>query len=153
MHVSPQVRSARAAQPGRDRLRGFTLLEILVAFVVLAAGAGILYRTFSTGINNVGTVAGYTEALGIAEAKLGTVGLEKPLAEGEESGTTEDRRFEWRVNVQPYTPAGELADPAGGFVTPNVLYRATVTVSWDVSGPKKRSIDLTTLRIMGRPPA
>ena len=66
--------------------RGFTLLEVLVAFVVLAAGAGILYRTFSTGLTNVSTVSGYSEAIAIAEAKLGALGIEHPLVEGEESG-------------------------------------------------------------------
>ena len=69
-------------------MRGFTLLEVLVAFVVLAAGAGILYRTFSTGLLNVDAVTGYNEAIGIAEAKLGALGLEHPLAEGEEAGAT-----------------------------------------------------------------
>jgi general secretion pathway protein I len=134
-------------------LRGFTLLEILVAFVVLAAGAGVLYRTFSIGLNNVGTVSGYSEAIAIAEAKLGAIGLEKKLEEGEESGTTEDRRFDWRIAVQLYTPPGESPDQPGGFISPHQLYKATVTVSWDQRGTAKRSVELSTLRIMGKNPA
>ena len=132
------------------RARGFTLLEILVAFVVLAIGAGILFRTFSQGLTSVSTVSGYSEALAIAESKLGALGLEKQLAEGEESGTTEDRRFEWRVSVQLYTPAGENADGLGGTVGSYQLYRGTVQVTWDQRGDQKRMVELSTLRLLGK---
>jgi general secretion pathway protein I len=129
--------------------RGFTLLEILVAFVVLAAGAGILYRTFSTGLNNVDAVSGYSEAIALAEAKLSAVGLEHALAEGDEQGTSEDRRFDWRVTVAPYTPPDGSADPAAD-VSAHVLLRATVTVSWNQRGYQKRSLTLSTIRIAGK---
>jgi len=132
--------------------RGFTLLEVLVAFVVLAAGAGILYRTYSAGLNNVGTVSGYSEAIAIADAKLGALGIEHPLVEGEESGTTDDHRYEWRMVVQPYTPPGTAPDQPGGFISPHQMFRITVGVSWDQNGLSKRSVELSTLRIMGRSP-
>ena len=133
-------------------IRGFTLLEVLVAFVVLAAGAGILYRTFSTGLSNVDAVTGYNEAIGIAEAKLGALGLEHPLAEGEESGSTEDQRYDWHVAIQPYTPPGSAPDQPGGFISPHQMFRATVTVTWTSYGLNKRSVELSTLRIMGKNP-
>jgi general secretion pathway protein I len=139
------MRSARAE-------RGFTLLEILVAFVVLATAAGVLYRTFSVGLTSVDMVGGYSDAIAIAEAKLGGLGLEKPLVVGEDSGTTEDRRYEWRVAVQPYVAAGESPDTLGGPVSANQMLKATVTVSWDQRGMAKRSVELSTLRIMGRSP-
>ena len=139
----------------RDRglNRGFTLLEILVAFVVLAVGAGVLYRTFSLGLTSVSTASGYSEAIAIAEARLGALGLEKPLAEGEESGTTDDHRFEWRVTVQLYTPPGENADQLGGVVSSHQLYRATAYVTWDQRADLKRMIELSTVRLRGKSPA
>lgn len=132
------------------RARGFTLLEILAAFVVLAVGVGILYRTFSLSLTSVSTVSGYSEAIAIAESKIGALGLEKPLAEGEESGTTEDQRFEWRVTVQLYTPAGENPDGPGGTVGSHQLYRGTVQVTWDQRGDQKRTVELSTLRLLGK---
>ena len=134
-------------------IRGFTLLEILVAFVVLAVGAGVLYRTFSLGLTNVSTASGYSEAIAIAEAKLGALGLEKPLAEGEESGTTDDHRFEWRVTVQLYTPPGENADQLGEVGSSHQLYRATAYVTWDQRADLKRMIELSTVRLRGKSPA
>jgi len=133
---------------GARAVRGFTLLEILVAFVVLAAAAGVLYRTFSVGLSSVDMVGGYSDAIAVAEAKLGALGLEKPLVVGEDSGTTEDQRFEWRVTLQDYTPPDQAEQPMG-FVSPVKLLKATVTVSWDQRGTSKRSIELSTLRNIG----
>ncbi|MFS8086428.1 MAG: prepilin-type N-terminal cleavage/methylation domain-containing protein [Acidobacteriota bacterium] len=132
--------------------RGFTLMEILVAFVVLAAAVGVLYRTFSAGLRNVDAVAGYSEAIAIAEAKLAGLGLERPLEEGDESGATEDRRFNWRIAVRPYTPSGSSPDQPGGFISPHQLLRATVTVTWNERGTQKRTVELSTMHMLGKHP-
>jgi general secretion pathway protein I len=133
--------------------RGFTLLEVLVAFIVMAAAVGILYRTFSTGLQGVDMISGYGEAIALAEAKLGAVGLEKPLQEGEDSGTTDDRRFSWTLVIAPYTPPGSEGDKPGGFISPNQLLRASVTVTWDERGQQKRSVQLSTVRLAVKYPA
>ncbi|MEO8133170.1 MAG: prepilin-type N-terminal cleavage/methylation domain-containing protein [Betaproteobacteria bacterium] len=130
--------------------RGFTLLEILVAFVVLAAAVSVLYQTFSTGMQSVHALAGYSEAIGLAQAKLEGLGLEVPIKEGEESGTTDDRRFSWNIVVRAYTPPGSPVDLPGGFVSPHELLRATVTVTWDERGSQKRTVALSTVRIVGK---
>lgn len=132
--------------------RGFTLLEILVAFVVLAASVGVLYRTFSAGLRNVDAVAGYSEAISLAESKITGLGLEQPLQEGEESGTTDDRRFSWQIAVRPYTPPGSAPEQPGGFVVPHQLLRATVTVTWNERGNQKRTVELSTVRMLGKTP-
>ena len=132
--------------------RGFTLMEILVAFVVLAAAVGVLYRTFSAGLRNVDAVAGYSEAIAIAEAKITGLGLEQPLQEGDEAGSTEDRRFNWKIAVQPYTPPGSAPAQPGGFISPHQLLRATVTVTWNERGDQKRTVELSTVRLLGKSP-
>jgi len=132
--------------------RGFTLMEILVAFVVLGAAVGVLYRTFSAGLRNVDAVAGYSEAIAVAEAKLTGLGLEQPLQEGDESGTTEDRRFSWQIAVRPYIPPGPPGDESSGFISPHQLLRATVTVTWNERGDQKRRIDISTVRLLGKTP-
>jgi general secretion pathway protein I len=132
--------------------RGFTLMEILVAFVVLGAAVGVLYRTFSAGLRNVDAVAGYSEAIAVAEAKLTGLGLEQPLQEGDESGATEDRRFNWQIAVRPYQPPDTAGDESAGFISPHQLLRATVTVTWNERGDQKRRIDLSTVRLLGKSP-
>jgi general secretion pathway protein I len=127
-------------------------MEILVAFVVLGAAVGVLYRTFSAGLRNVDAVAGYSEAISVAEAKLAGLGLEQPLQEGDESGATGDRRFNWQIVVRPYIPPGSAEDQSGGFISPHQLLRATVTVTWNESGDQKRRIELSTVRLLGKSP-
>ena len=135
---------------GHKRAQGFTLMEILVAFVVLATAVSVLYQTFSIGIRNVDAISGYSEAIAVAEAKLMAQGLEQAMAEGEESGTTDDKRFKWMVAVKPYTAPDSTGDAPNTFFNANQLFRATVTVSWDETRDKKRSIELSTVRILGR---
>ena len=132
--------------------RGFTVMEILVAFVVLGAAVGILYRTFSTGLNNVEVVSGYSEAIAVADAKLAGLGLEQPLQEGEESGTTEDRRFNWKVTVLPFTPPGTPPEQLGTVIIANQLLRASVTVTWNERRDQKRTIELSTVRMVTKSP-
>jgi general secretion pathway protein I len=139
------MRTARAQS-------GFTLIEILVAFVVLAAAVGVLYRTFSASLRNVDAVAGYSEAVAVAEAKITGLGLEQPLQEGDLSGSTEDKRFNWQIAVRPYTPQGSAPDQPGGFISQNQLLRATVTVMWNEHGDQKRTVELSTLRLLGKNP-
>ena len=145
---APAFRSG--ARPPRQASRGFTLMEILVAFVVLATSVAILYRTFSTGIRNVDAISGYSEAISLAESKLMALGLEKPLVEGDEAGETEDRRFKWALSVKLYTPPDASPEPANAFFNANQLFRATVRISWDERGQQGRSIALSTVRMSGR---
>ena len=153
-HRSPPPSRAPAfrsgARPPRHASRGFTLMEILVAFVVLATSVAILYRTFSTGIRNVDAISGYSEAISLAESKLMALGLEKPLVEGDEAGETEDRRFKWALSVKPYTPPDASPEPTNAFFNANQLFRATVRISWDETGQQGRSIALSTVRMSGR---
>lgn len=132
--------------------RGFTLLEILIAFVVLATSVAVLYRTFSAGLQNVDAVAGYSEAISIAEAKLTGLGLEKVLEEGEESGATDDKRYNWQVAVKPYFPAGAAPEQLGTPAGQQQLLRATVTVTWNERGTQKRTVELSTIRMLGKSP-
>ena len=153
-HRSPPPSRAPAfrsgARPPRQASRGFTLMEILVAFVVLATSVAILYRTFSTGIRNVDAISGYSEAISLAESKLMALGLEKPLVEGDEAGETENRRFKWALSVKPYTPPDASPEPTNAFFNANQLFRATVRISWDETGQQGRSIALSTVRMSGR---
>ena len=135
---------------GRRANQGFTLMEILVAFVVLATAVAILYQTFSTSIRNVDAISGYSEAIAVAESKLIAIGLEQPLVEGEEAGATEDKRYKWQIAVTPYTPPDGVGAPPNTFFNANQLLRATVTVTWDETNTQKRTVQLSTVRMIGR---
>ena len=133
----------------RDQ-RGFSLLEVLVAFIVLVLVVGVLFQIFGGALRNATTAEDYSRALLIAESKMAALGVEKPLREGTDSGSEYDGQYAWQINIAPYilpdSDAQADAPSPGG----SKLVQADVTVSW---GPSVRplSLTLTTLRVMATP--
>ena len=86
---------------------GFSLLEVLVAFTLLAVAMAALMAIFSGGVNNADVANRYARAAMLAESKLATVGVEETLTEGETSGRFDDD-FAWQLSVKVYLSAAEL---------------------------------------------
>ncbi|MEI2773023.1 MAG: type II secretion system protein [Candidatus Competibacter sp.] len=122
------------------RQEGFSLLEVLVAFVILSISLGVLLQVFATGLRNAGTADDYTQATLYAESILAAIGRETPLSEGQHSGPINDR-FSWRSTVAPYTD--DMPDPEKTHVR---AYRVEVEVFWD-GLVQTRSVMLETLRL------
>jgi len=118
--------------------KGFSLLEVLVAFVVLALALGVLMQTFSRSSRNAAVSADYSKALALAESKLVTSGHLTPLAESA-AGEAYNGRFRWALNSAPL----EL-DYAGR--SGLIPYVVSVQVQWDAPG-QPRSVNLETIRL------
>lgn len=92
-----------------DRLRGFTLLEVLVALAVLALAMAALVRTASQETRSLAdererTLAQWVAANAIAESRLAT-----PLpTNGQRSGEVEmgGRRWHWDMSISMATDEG-----------------------------------------------
>lgn len=131
----------------RLRQKGFSLLEVLVAFTILSLSMGLLMQVFSGSLRNADITRKQAQATALAQSLLAEAGLETPLAEGATSGTV-DNLFRWQVSVSPYQeqpPSGQ----AELLSTPAVieLWQVDAKVSWgDETGTTERSIDLVTLR-------
>jgi general secretion pathway protein I len=125
--------------------RGFSLLEVLVAFIILAMALGVLMRIFSGGLGNIGMAEHYSQAVAIAEMKLASVGVESPLTEGEITG--EEQGYTWRTSVHRF----EEEAPVEAAALLLDLYQVEVTVNWDETATKPRSLRFVTLRAAPRP--
>jgi general secretion pathway protein I len=123
------------------RQSGYTLIEVLVAFMILALALTVLMRIFSGGLRNVSVSSDYAVATLIAESRLAAAGIDMPLAPGEMSGT-EGERFAWTVSVQDYQPWPGYRSAAKGVDA----YRVTVTVEWP-HGDNTRRVGLSTIRL------
>lgn len=121
--------------------KGFSLLEILVAFSIMSMALGVLLAIFGKGLNLAATSDEYANAVLLAESTLAQIGIEKPLEPGEENGSI-DEFYQWRVTVEPYT----VEDEDLNFENfPFKLYQVQVAVSWgNVDAP--RTVFLNTLR-------
>jgi len=117
---------------------GFTLVEILVAFVIAALLLGVLYQIFSMGARAGQGAAGYSEAVLLAQSGLDALAA-APIGPGD----TADRigRYErsTRVRVQ------DALAPAAAAVN-LVPYEIEVRVAWR-DGPRSRAVSLSTLRL------
>jgi general secretion pathway protein I len=133
---------------GRRGERGFTLLEVLLAFALLATAMGLLIGMLSGGLRQIGDSAQATEASLHAQSLLDAVGTLEPLAEGHREGDWDDHRFRWTLDIEPMDDPAPLnpgvAAPAALLGGP-VLYRITAVVAWGDGGPRHR-LRLVTLR-------
>lgn len=118
--------------------KGFSLLEVLVAFAILGVALGVLLQIFAGGMRNTALAEEYTQAALYAESILAAVGREAPLVAGEENGRINDK-FAWRMMVTPYTESVPEDLPA-------IPYRVSVEVFWKGT-VNTRSVVLDTLRL------
>ena len=120
--------------------RGFTLVEVLVALVIMGAALAMLSQGFAAGgLASYGaqnqTLAAIEAASKIAELEAGLL----PLDIGQ-SGTLEaqpDGSWTWEIATEPLTA------PAG-------LYHVTVTIRWVESGGERA---YSLVRLMRERPA
>jgi general secretion pathway protein I len=120
----------------RRAVRGFSLLEVLVAFAILALTLGVLMNIFSGGLRNLGDGQQYARATLDAQSKLSEIGVTQPLSPGETSGEFGDG-FSWVARVTP------IAQSPG---SNQALYQVDLTVKWG-DGPTQRAVSLHTLKI------
>ena len=120
-----------------NRARGFTLIEVVVAFALLALVLATVFEVFSAGLAR-------SSELDIAQSKLAAVGVEEALREGETRGESQDRRFQWVVRV---AKTDEGVDPGKPAASIYALYRVDVVVGWKSADGRDRSEKLSTLAI------
>ena len=116
----------------RPDSRGFTLIEVLVAFALVALILGAALRLVSGGLNDSDAAERHTLAVLVAESRIAELGATAPLEPGVSEGIADDG-YRWRREIRRLD--GEDDDPLP-------LYSVTVDVVWD-DGPGVR---LATLR-------
>jgi general secretion pathway protein I len=133
------------------RSQGFSLLEVLVAFVILSLVATALFRLFSGSLANVGAAEDYSRAMIVAESVLAETGGAQPLREGSLTGSADDGRISWRASVSPWDPPDVSPDIANASaLMPLRLYRVAVEVEFPAPSGGQRVIALATTRLGAR---
>lgn len=127
---------------------GFSLLEILVAFTLLAVAMGVLMQIFSSGVNGATLADRYAKATMYAESKLASVGVESELKESEAAGKF-DEDFSWSLAVRPYLdpmPKEQSVIDYEKLMTVQ-LYEIALKVSFTADDRRERVVNLSTLRL------
>lgn len=117
-----------------SRNKGFTLIEVLVAFAILGLSSIVIFRAMSTGMTNEQAAISATTNILSARSVLERIGIEIPLEQGEFEGTFADGGA-WQLALT------RLDDDEGVIAAP--LFRAELTVTAEDG----RSVNLTTLKL------
>jgi general secretion pathway protein I len=134
-------------------MSGFSLLEVLVAFVILALVGTALFRLFGASLNNASLADEYSRATLYAESRLATAAAETPLRERTDQGASDDGRYAWSTKVEAYALPGATADQERmAQMVPLRPWRLTVTVSWPGDFGGQRSFSLSTVRLAMKQP-
>jgi general secretion pathway protein I len=134
------LRHRPISAPDQNGQGGFTLLEVLVAFVVLAFTMTAIYGLFSNGLHAADQGGSAIVATALAQSKLEAAGVADPLTIGESSGKFANG-YRWRRTVRPYR--GDMALARYEVAVP---FDIEVTVFWPGTGTEK-SVTLSTVRL------
>jgi general secretion pathway protein I len=113
-----------------SRDAGFTLLEVMAAFVIAALASIVLYQAGFNGAAEAATAARTQEAVVRTQSRLASIGVLTALQPEQLSGD-DGGGFRWRLSIAPAQANGPLT-----------LYNVQVTESFG-----NRQVTLTTKRL------
>lgn len=117
--------------------KGFSLLEVLVAFSIMAISLGFVYKAMGSNARSVGDLAMRQQATMLAESVL----LTKDSVTA--AGWNESGRwgvFGWQVTSQRFAQAAQSADATDWIA----LHQILIQVSWP-DGSRNRQLEVQTL--------
>ena len=130
------------------RPHGYSLIEVIVAFALLALALTLLLGTLSGASRQVRWSGDAGRAALHAHSLLDTVGVGEPLQPGRSDGEFDDGRYRWTLQVTPWfepVPTGTPQAPGG-----DRLLELVLTVKWGEGGPRER-LQLQSLRLVPDP--
>ncbi len=137
------------------------MLEILVAFSIMAVALTIVLRIFGSGVHAAVVSEEYSLAVQIAESLMARTGVETPLQAGETSGVEPDvadggGKYRWQVRISPVItsqPAtsqfkSEQEQEDKDAPAAAQLWAISVRVAWgDEDNAQSRSLVLNNLKL------
>jgi general secretion pathway protein I len=153
MPPDPHLPAVSAPCPTRaPESPGFTLIEVLVAFMIAAIAFVVLFRTAHIGLASAHIAGKYEEALSRARSHLEALGTDIQPIDGMLTGEDGDG-YHWQLTAVPLDttrpPPEDNGDREGVRPSPPIpltLYAVTVTISWSENGPA-REVSLHTRRL------
>lgn len=129
---------------------GFTLIEIIVAFTILALGLTLLLGTLSGASRQLHDAGDAGRAALVAQSLLDEqAGL--PRQPGRWAGEAEGGRYRWQLRISPWQPPGPppavpREDPAAAR-----LLHLQLDLQWGAGGPRQQ-LHVSSLRLVLPPP-
>ena len=126
-----------------NRNKGFTLIEVVVAFAILGVGLTVIIELFSGGLRLARASMEYTKAVNYARIKMEEFTAKPAVEEGTEEGESDDKTFRWQVAVKKVDLLS--IDKSVDYKPPIELYQVKIDVFWK-SGTKEKSTTVESLK-------
>lgn len=133
------------------REAGFTILEVLAAFVLLAVTLAAILQVFSAGLRDAQLADEYARAVIIARSNLAAYTAAERLEEGMSSGN--EQGYAWTLSAAAYDELlenPEARPPAEQNLRVRLL-RIESKVQWQAADGRSRDVRLATLVLGSRP--
>jgi general secretion pathway protein I len=129
---------------------GFTLLEVMLAFVLLVAALGLLIGMLSNGLRLVRQAQDETAASLYAQSLLEQLGALEPLRTGVREGELAEGRYRYRLQIAEIQDPAPIQAPAVGEAAlvqegSNRLLRVELRMQWG-NGLPGQQLRWVTLR-------
>ena len=123
--------------------QGFSLLEVVVALMIMAGGFLAVLNLFSGSVRSVDFSGQYLKAVTLANSKMNELEIQNFVMDNSSGNFKNEENYRWEVNISPYD--SDLNNEESGIQLQKIL----LNVLWNDDG-HTRSIELATLRLEGQ---
>jgi len=137
------------SRPAREA--GFTIVEVLAAFVVFGLALAGIMQLFTRGLTDAQLADEYARAVMIAQSRLAAFTAVEQVEEKNAEGTED--RYRWRVTAAAYDERRETpsADANRDLNLRVRLLRVDAIVAWSAADGRERDVRLATLVLAAKP--
>ena len=126
-----------------DSDKGFSLLEVIVALLIMAGGFLAVVNLFSGSVRSADLSGQYLKAVSLANSKMNELEIENYLVDDKSGRFEYEENYRWELNIKPFDSNLNEKDP-------NIqLQKILLKVLWEDNG-KPRNLELATLRLSGK---
>mgnify|MGYP004003812077 FL=1 len=123
--------------------QGFSLLEVVVALMIMAGGVLAVLNLFSGSVRSVDFSGQYLKAVTLANSKMNELEIQNFTVDDSSGNFKNEENYRWEVDISPYD--SDLNNEESGIQLQKILLK----VLWNDDG-HTRNIELATLRLEGQ---
>ena len=129
--------------------RGFTLIEVVVAFALLALALTFLLASLSGAAKQIRIASDSSRATLHAQSLLAQVGVGETLQPGRRQGDFDAGRYRWALEIAPYVDPLRSPSPLSNPSAPRLL-QLTLAMEW--GNGRGQQLRWQTLRLVPNDP-
>jgi prepilin-type N-terminal cleavage/methylation domain-containing protein len=123
--------------------QGFSLLEVVVALMIMAGGFLAVLNLFSGSVRSVDFSGQYLKAVTLANSKMNELEIQNFVMDNSSGDFKSEENYRWEVDISPYD--SDLNNEESGIQLQKILLK----VLWNDDG-HTRNLELATLRLEGQ---